>query len=74
MAIADAAAVGDELFIDGRNVHAPLLHVAAGKRDRPVFELTLRDGEYCVFGDNLDHTSDDSRAFGTERPQKFMGL
>jgi signal peptidase I len=55
---------GNELSIDGRKVEAPFLHVDGQGAPQGDFELILRDGEYCVLGDNLDHSFDDSRSMG----------
>lgn len=53
---------GAELFINGRKVDAPMLYSAPGKTGE--FQLQLGADEFCVLGDNLDETLDDSRAFG----------
>lgn len=53
---------GAELFINGRRVAAPMLYSTRGKSGD--FELQLGPGEFCVVGDNLDHSLEDSRAFG----------
>lgn len=53
---------GAELFINGRRVEAPMLYSAQGKSGS--FELQLGPDEFYVVGDNLDHSLDDSRAFG----------
>jgi signal peptidase I len=54
---------GDQLFVNGQKIDAPQLHVDNDLAHEDV-EVTLGEGEYFVVGDNLDHSFDDSRAFG----------
>jgi signal peptidase I len=55
---------GDQLFINGRKVDAPFLHVESKAELAKDFEVVLGDEEYCVLGDNLAHSFDDSRSMG----------
>lgn len=56
---------GATLAINGRVIAAPMLHLDSTlQKDRADFEVTLGPNEYFVLGDNLDHTTDDSRAMG----------
>ena len=55
---------GADLFINGRKIESSLLHsdrVSSPARD---FEVQLRSDEFCVLGDNLDRSFDDSRSLG----------
>jgi signal peptidase I len=55
---------GNELFINGRKVEAPFLHVVNDSKQREEFEITLGATEYFVIGDNLGHSFEDSRVLG----------
>lgn len=57
---------GADLYINDRKVDAPFLYLdpAAAGKTRPDVSVTLGPREYFVLGDNLDHTTDDSRAMG----------
>ncbi|MDO8545633.1 MAG: signal peptidase I [Opitutaceae bacterium] len=54
---------GTHLFIDGRRIDAPCLRTRSTSESRG-FEMKLGRDEYCVLGDNLDHTFEDSRSMG----------
>lgn len=55
---------GADLFIDGRKVDSPSLHVEKASNHAAGFSLQLRRDEYCVLGDNLDRSFEDSRSLG----------
>ena len=55
---------GAGLFINGRKVETGVLHRTRTSGPTPDFECQLRTDEFCVLGDNLDHSFDDSRSFG----------
>lgn len=56
---------GSTLSINGRAIEAPMLHLdPAARKERTDFEITLGPNQYFVLGDNLDHTTDDSRVMG----------
>ena len=55
---------GGELFINGRKIEAPFLHSERAPREARSFEVRLRSDEFCVLGDNLDRSFDDSRSLG----------
>jgi signal peptidase I len=55
---------GAELFINGRKVESTCLHAERAPGGKTEFEIQLGQDEFCVLGDNLDHSFDDSRSFG----------
>jgi signal peptidase I len=55
---------GVHLFINGRKVESGTLHSDRVSSRADDFEVQLRDDEYCVLGDNLDRSFDDSRSMG----------
>lgn len=55
---------GDRLFVNGRELVSSFLHRDPAAQPSRDFELTLKAEEYCVLGDNLDHSFDDSRTLG----------
>jgi signal peptidase I len=65
---------GADLFINGRKIEAPYLHADSPARTRKDFEITLGDDEYCVLGDNLDHTLEDSRVLGPIKRSLVRGV
>jgi len=52
---------GSELFVDGKKIESSFLHSDRRSSD---FEVQLRSDEFCVLGDNLDRSFDDSRSMG----------
>jgi signal peptidase I len=54
----------EQLFIDGRKVDTPFLHRDGRTSAGADFEIRLGRDEYCILGDNLDHSFDDSRSMG----------
>lgn len=55
---------GTDLFINGRKIEASFLRSDPASRQTRDFELQLRDDEFCVLGDNLHRSFDDSRLMG----------
>ncbi len=55
---------GTDLFIDGRKIESSFLHAEGTATLSRNFELQLRSDEFCVLGDNLDRSFDDSRSMG----------
>jgi signal peptidase I len=55
---------GAELFINGRKTESGLLHSDGSSIQARDFEVQLRGDEFCVLGDNLDRSFDDSRSLG----------
>ena len=55
---------GAGLFINGRKVESSFLHSGRLPSQATDFELQLGPAEYCVLGDNLDRSFDDSRSMG----------
>ena len=55
---------GSNLFIDGRRVESGFLHSSRDSTKDSDFEVQLRGDEFCVLGDNLDRSFDDSRSMG----------
>jgi signal peptidase I len=54
--------VGPDLFINGQKVASSTLYGAA--RADVAVDIVLGADQFFVLGDNLDHTLEDSRAFG----------
>ena len=62
------------LFIDGKKIEASVLHTESVLNQAPRdFELQLRKDEYCVLGDDLDRSFDDSRKFGAVSRSQVKG-
>jgi signal peptidase I len=55
---------GAHLFINGRKVESSYLHSDRVPSRSNDFEVRLRNDEFCVLGDNLDRSFDDSRTLG----------
>lgn len=55
---------GAELFIDGQRIASSPLHRGSVALPPNDFEVRLGRDEFCVLGDNLDQSFDDSRAMG----------
>jgi signal peptidase I len=55
---------GTSLFINGRKMDAPFLHLETNGKPRDDITATLGSNEYFVLGDNLDQSFDDSRTMG----------
>ena len=55
---------GSSLFINGQKVPSDFLH-SEGVRSQPTdFAVHLGRDEFCVLGDNLDRSFEDSRSIG----------
>jgi signal peptidase I len=55
---------GADLFINGRKIGSNLLHSNRAVIPAHDFEVQLRSDEFCVLGDNLDESLNDSRSLG----------
>jgi signal peptidase I len=66
--------VGRQVWIDGRLIDAPFLHVDSSVSERREFEVKLGPGQYFVLGDNLDHTLEDSRVLGPIAREAIRGF
>jgi signal peptidase I len=55
---------GADLFINGRKIESSVLHSARGSSPTSDFAVQLRSDEFCVLGDDLDRSFDDSRSMG----------
>jgi signal peptidase I len=55
---------GADLFINGRKSESSFLHSDRASSQAHDFEVQLRSDEFCVLGDNLDRSFDDSRSLG----------
>jgi signal peptidase I len=56
---------GADLFINGRKIESGFLHSNRGAPGhRADFEVRLGPDEFCVLGDNLDRSFEDSRSLG----------
>ena len=65
---------GSQLWIDGRELDAPFLRLDDEQPGpRKDYDLVLGADEFFVVGDNLDHTSDDSRSFGPLKRSHLKG-
>ena len=61
---------GGQLFINGEKVDGPFWRQAGAAEE---FELTLGEDEYCVLGDNLDRSFEDSRSMGPIKKSRIKG-
>jgi signal peptidase I len=55
---------GAELFINGRKIETSVLHSNLRTSGSGDFEMLLYSDEFCVLGDNLDRSFEDSRSLG----------
>ncbi len=55
---------GADLFINGRKIESNLLHSVRFSSTPSDFSVQLRHDEFCVLGDNLDRSFEDSRSLG----------
>jgi signal peptidase I len=55
---------GSNLYINGRKIESSFLHSDHAPSQVAEFEIQLRSDEFCVLGDNLDRSFDDSRSLG----------
>jgi signal peptidase I len=55
---------GSQLYINDRAIDAPFLHSDGQEKSAQDFKMTLGKHEYCVVGDNLNQSFDDSRSLG----------
>jgi len=53
-----------QLFINGQKVESTFLHSERASNEAADVEVWLGKNEFCVLGDNLDHSVEDSRSFG----------
>jgi signal peptidase I len=65
---------GERLFIDGKEVSAPLLRRDPAVPASPGIEVVLKSEEFFVIGDNLDHSLEDSRTMGPIRKSLLRGF
>jgi signal peptidase I len=63
--------VGPDLFIDGQKVDSSTLYGAP--RPDVAVDIVLGADQFFVLGDNLDHTLEDSRAFGPLEKSRIRG-
>jgi signal peptidase I len=55
---------GIDLHINGQKIESNFLHSDRASSLVRDFEVQLGSDEFCVLGDNLDHSFDDSRSLG----------